>query len=44
MFLLLVAPDLVYLLWLCRALFDLEFDDPLRKYWVLIFPAWDELG
>lgn len=44
MFLLLVAPDLVHLLWLCMALFDLKFTDPLRKHWVLIFPTWDELS
>lgn len=44
MFLLLVAPDLVYHLWLCMALFDLKLTDPLRKHWVLIFPARDELS
>lgn len=38
MFLLLVALDLVYLLWLCMALFD------LWENWVLIFPALDELS
>lgn len=43
MFLFWVAPNLVYLLWLCMALFDLEFADPLRKHWV-IFPARDELS
>lgn len=41
---LLVAPDLVYHLWLCMAFFDLEFIDPLRKHRVFIFPARDELG
>lgn len=44
MFLLLVAPDLVYHLWLCMALFALKLTDPLRKHWVLIFPARDELS
>lgn len=38
------TPDLVCLLCLCLALFDLEFADSLRKHWVLIFPAWDELS
>lgn len=37
MFLPVVAPDLVCLSWLGMALFHLEFTDPLRRHWFLIF-------